>query len=602
MRPSPGPSTTLAPDVSTGKRVSDVGLATPERASGPTAFVLAFAFVVLALVAAGAFRMKSLVLGGGGSLLVREPRSRPPAPVVLPPRPRTTGVRSGPNGAAALLDADELPEELRTRCDWSDEVVARSGMAVLDVPFVTVGGGLGSFATVSVLRVAGVEKDDIAVVTMMERPCDTFRFRAEASQMDDDDLLRSDSSSRIDNLWGFPGYAFDEAMARRSAGPLLRVLAEPVLCEYYNPRCAQMYEGVEREAARIGWTDMLVKGRVPVVRRRMGGGYFVVVSPPGIRGSTKPAAIRCTYVHLGIGYPSLRLLPDLQRYREQHGPHQMVHAYEPHDHVYAALVHEPGTVVLRGGGIAASRVLERLIDDCDRHQAGTKIVHIVRPNESGYGPRRRKDGGAFRHQAFNFPKGAFGGQLAGKVASLDGHERAEYVKAIGGSTTPRRGHWQKQLERARRQGRYALQVGEIEDVTRLDTGRVRTTVRPLYGETRTTVEADFVIDATGLEGDVTRHSVIADLVKCARASLNAFGRLDVDGHFEVNGARSGTGRMYASGSITLGAPVAPVDSFFGLNQAALEIGDDLARQGFCARIGTWHSIQAWWRWARREPM
>lgn len=423
--------------------------------------------------------------------------------------------------------------------------------------------------------------------------------------MDEDDLLRSDSASRIDNVWGFPGYAIEEAARRRSPRPLARVLTEPVLCEHFNPTCAQMYKGVDREAARIGWPDMLVKGRVAVVRRREGGGYFAVVAPPSETDRLGSVAIRCRYMHIGVGYPSLRLLPDLQRYRRSYGPRQMVHVYEEHDHVYDALLRTPGTVVVRGAGIAASRVLERLLDDCERHGAGTQIVHLFRHFETGPTGRRslRRPGAeGFAYQPFNFPKAAFGGQLAGRIASLGGPERAAYVRSVGRSTTPRRDHWQDQLRRARRQGRYTVEIGQVEDVTRSSTGRVRTTIRPWYGQTRRTIEADYVIDATGLEGDVAGHRLIADLLGCGGARLNPLGRLDVDCHFEVDGARSGTGRIYASGSITLGGPVGPVDSFFGLNQAALEICDDLARQGFCARFGARRSVRAWWRWARRTPV
>lgn len=601
---SPTTSAVSTTPASTHGEVGDTRLATAERAAEPTGVFLGLALMALAMATAGLLRVRTMALAGGGSVPMSEPRTRPPEPAVLPPPPPARGI--GPDGEIPLVGAGAVPEALRAHCEWTDRMVTEAGLSVLEIPFVTVGGGLGSFATVTVLRIAGVRKDDIAVVTLMDRPYDTFRFRAEASQMDDDDLLRSDSGSRIDNIWGFPGFAFEEARKRRSLRPMARVLAEPVLCEYYNPRCADMYEAVDREAARIGWPDMLVKGRVAVVRRRQGGGYFAVVeSPPGA-APTPPVAIRCRYLHLGVGYPALRLLPDLQGYRRRYGDrHRMVHAYEPHDHVYEALLDEPGTVLLRGTGIAASRVLERLIDDCERRGAQTRIVHLFRHYEvgrNGHGWLRRQGTDGFTYQSFNFPKAAFGGQLAGKVASLEGRERDAFIRSIDRSTTPRRGHWQEQLERARRQGWYSVQIGQVEDVSRSSTGRVSTTIRPWYGQSRRTVEADFVIDATGLDGDVTRHPAIADLLACGRARLNAFGRLDVDKHFEVSGARSGTGRMYASGSITMGAPVAPVDSFFGLNQAALEICDDLAGEGFCARIGTRQSVQAWWRWARREPL
>jgi hypothetical protein len=56
--------------------------------------------------------------------------------------------------------------------------------------------------------------------------------------------------------------------------------------------------------------------------------------------------------------------------------------------------------------------------------------------------------------------------------------------------------------------------------------------------------------------------------------------------------------MYASGAMTLGGPYAPVDSFLGLQYAALTIADDLAKIGFAERIGPWRSLRHWWRWAK----
>ena len=51
--------------------------------------------------------------------------------------------------------------------------------------------------------------------------------------------------------------------------------------------------------------------------------------------------------------------------------------------------------------------------------------------------------------------------------------------------------------------------------------------------------------------------------------------------FEVRGTRSEPGRLYASGTATLGGYFPGVDTFLGLQIAAQEIADDLAAQGFC---------------------
>jgi hypothetical protein len=114
------------------------------------------------------------------------------------------------------------------------------------------------------------------------------------------------------------------------------------------------------------------------------------------------------------------------------------------------------------------------------------------------------------------------------------------------------------------------------------------------------VAADFVIDCTGLEADIAEHRVLADLLAHSGAGRNPLGRLDVERSFELRGSGSGPGVMYASGATTLGGYFPGVDTFLGLQVAAQEIADDLARRGFCRRIGTFRSIRQWLRWARNK--
>ena len=154
---------------------------------------------------------------------------------------------------------------------------------------------------------------------------------------------------------------------------------------------------MEREYHRIGYQKCVRKGQVRMVRRRYGGGYFTILTPPAGAAPTRRIAYRSQFVHVALGYPGLKLLPDLQRFREQHrDPGRVVNAYEPHEHVYDQLVRRPGTVIIRGGGIVASRVLQRLIDDRDRLRLQTRILHIFRTYTAGsHGPSifmRRKGG------------------------------------------------------------------------------------------------------------------------------------------------------------------------------------------------------------------
>jgi hypothetical protein len=174
---------------------------------------------------------------------------------------------------------------------------------------------------------------------------------------------------------------------------------------------------------------------------------------------------------------------------------------------------------------------------------------------------------------------------------------------MGGTTTPRRHKWQRQLERGRREGFYRMHVGEVQEVVPGAHGTVVTRLRRdsdgRNGSSGAPVELDanFVIDATGLEADIAEHTLLADLLVHSGAGRNLLGRLDVEPTFEVRGTRAEPGRLYAVGAATLGGYLAGVDTFRGLQIAALEVTDDLARQGFGSRLGVVRSTLQWWKWA-----
>jgi hypothetical protein len=499
--------------------------------------------------------------------------------------------------------AGDLTTELIEQSVWSDDEVARAGIPVLDAPFVTVGGGLGSLAMASMLRIAGVGSERILVLGDGEDPAASYARLASNSQIPDQERLRSDAGSVMDNIWAFPSYALREAWEDRSLRPVVQVVTEPVLAEYFTPRAGQVFRSVARERERIGWHQMLTLGHVRMVRRRGEGGFLVLHTPAAATAETERVAYRTNFVHLAVGYAGVQLLPDLQAYRARTGDRaRVVNAYEFHRHVYDELVRKPATVVVRGNGIVASRVLQRLIDDRDLHGAQTRIVHLFRNYASEpQGSKltfRRPAAGGFAYQAFNYPKAAWGGQLRGRLARLEGPERAALIDAMGGTNTAPRRDWQRQLERGCRDGFYQQVIGTVTSCDRSPDGTsVVTTIRSAHGDMHT-IEAQFVIDATGLEADVCQHRLLNDLLAHSGAQRNPKGRLDVDERFEVIGTSNGDGRMYASGAMTLGGPFAPVDSFLGLQYAALQIVDDLASRGFAKRIGPLRSLRQWWRWTR----
>ena len=66
---------------------------------------------------------------------------------------------------SASLPAGELTPGLEAADRWTDEAVSAAGIPVRQVELVTVGGGIGSFVAVDYLRIAGVPKSSIRVLT-----------------------------------------------------------------------------------------------------------------------------------------------------------------------------------------------------------------------------------------------------------------------------------------------------------------------------------------------------------------------------------------------------------------------------------------------------
>ena len=495
----------------------------------------------------------------------------------------------------------DLTPELRQSAFWTDELVASAGIPVIDVPFVTVGGGFGSFVMADVLRISGVPTDQIKVVTLLENPWDQYQYLATNSQIPGHERLRSDSASCPDNIWGFPSYAWREAWETKSPKHLFGVATEPILADYFTPKAEQVYRTTAKEAKRIGWEQMKITGRARMIRKRTGGGYYVCVTPPDGTTPTKRIALRCRWVHVAVGYPGVKFLDDLQEYRDKYQDFQrVVNAYEPHDHVYEKLLGNGGDVLVRGSGIVASRVFQRLLDDVEKKGARTRVFHLFRnyvAEAQGPPKFRREAANGFNYQAFNYPKAAWGGTLRERLIEVKGKERADLIKTMGGTNTAKRKDWVAQLDRARSNGVYAASVGVVQDVMPTSDGRILTKVRTKEGQDFD-IPADFIIDATGLDADIRRSQLLDDMLDFTGAGQNPLGRLDVADSFEIIGTRADPGRVYASGSITLGGPYAGVDSFLGLQYVAIQIADDLAEQGFGNRIGPGRSVSQWFKWAR----
>ncbi|MDP9075098.1 MAG: hypothetical protein M3N98_13235, partial [Actinomycetota bacterium] len=114
------------------------------------------------------------------------------------------------------------------------------------------------------------------------------------------------------------------------------------------------------------------------------------------------------------------------------------------------------------------------------------------------------------------------------------------------------------------------------------------------------VPAHFVIDCTGLVADIAEHRVLNDLLEHSGAGRNPVGRLDVGREFEVRGTASGVGKMYATGSMTLGGYFPGVDTFLGLQLSSAYVIEDLIAQGFVPKMGPLRSTGQWLKWMQHR--
>lgn len=487
---------------------------------------------------------------------------------------------------------DPLTPELLASPYWTDEQAA--GFETVDVPFVTVGGGFGSLMVVDLLRIAGLGTESIAVLTRNEYPHESYQFLARNSQIRDQDRLRSDSSAMPDNAWGFPSFALREAR-HGNVGQVFRVMGEPLWSEFFTPVSGDVFAGVRSEADRIGWNRMTRFGQVRLVRPRIGGGYFTVLTID-VAGEKRRIAFRSRYVHMAPGYGGAQFLPDLQEYRQESGDViRVVNAYENHEHVYLEARRRPVTVLVRGSGIVGSRVINRLLNDREQGLAHTNVVHLFRryPTPSTDGGRHPEVRLGFIFQPFNLCKGMFGGNMAEEIEQMpDPQDRVDAIVAGAGTTTAKRREWYEQLDRGVAHGYYRQHVGQVTGITG-DHDGLHLSVE--QDGNRYALDVDFIIDSTGLQGGVRDQRILTDLIDVVGVSQNPMGRMLTDRHFEMTEMQAAPGRCFITGAMSNGNYFGPVDSFYGLQWAAWRVVDRMAEDGFIGRIGSGRSVAQWIR-------
>ncbi len=525
----------------------------------------------------------------------------------LPDPNQSSPVRARP---AVPLQSTTFPPPVFQDSEVAVQDLHALGLPVEEVDYTAIGAGLGSFVWVDLLRIGGVKIPQIAALGVDPKPYSRYKQLCLSSQIPLHERLRSNSDSCPDNIWGWPSYALREAWhdfkrghLKASLGYLWQVFAEPTFAQTYTPRAGNVFDSLDREAKRIGWEQMFRYGSVRSIRKTTDGRYAIAYSRTRT-AHRDHAFIIARYVHLATGYPAIKFLPDLQAYREKTNDFKsVVNAYEPHDHVYEHLEQYGGTLLIRGRGIVASRIVQRVYEARQRNQQ-IRLVHLMRspkPQGNKFGTSQRRVIHHYEFQPFNWPKACWGGELREMLEKADPEGRQRLLADWGGTTTADRRDWKRIVEEGLNQGWYKIEFGEVERVEREPDGII-TYIQEKKFKGQMRLEADFIIDATGLDAHVTASPLLNDLVTHYKLPLNSLGRLSVSNDFELLEMRCLRGRMYAAGAITLGGPYAAVDSFLGLQYAALCAVDTLAaaKAPRLHQLNFLRSFSQWLKWVGNQ--
>ena len=522
-----------------------------------------------------------------------------------------TGILEPQTSLAASGQPRSFPDTLDF---WNEERVSVQKISNSRIPYreteyVACGGGMGSFVWVDMLRIAGVKPENIKVLSIQDKPYKRYETLLRNCQIPRYKRIRSGSDSCPDNIWGWPGYALRDAwkavfsgQAGAALGFLWQIFAEPIYADTYTPRAKDVFESMDREGDRISWDKMLEYGSIRSIRKTEDGRYCIAYCSSS-SGQDNYQFLLAKYVHLSTGYPAIKLLTDLEQYRREHPEESgdqktVVQGYEYHDYIYQKLEKYGGTVVIRGSGIVASQIFERLYE-AHKIQSNIKVIHLNREPRKGnrFESAQRQVDNDWEFQPFNWPKGTWGGDMRAMLEAADPLLRRELLQAWGGTTTASRKKWRRIVKQGKSQKWYDTPYGLVKKLERNNQGKVVTYLVTNQGEK--TVVADFVIDCTGLVSDPLESPLLKDLIDHYDLELNPQGRFHVENNFEIQKLRNQNSRVYAAGIITLGGPYAPVDTFLGLQYAAHRSVESLvkARAPRIRYIDGIYSLWQWLKWA-----
>jgi hypothetical protein len=475
--------------------------------------------------------------------------------------------------------------------------------------YLLVGGGIGSFIFFHNLRNRGVSHHQILTVGPNLRAYAKFKVFCNNSQIDDNTRLRSDSSATPDNLWGIPGFAVREIINsiadnrfKNALKITWQIFSETLFSEPYTPKAGDVFKYIDSEAVRINWAESFKKGFVLSIRKTTDLRYVVLVRFLSNDNVYEDGLVVTNFVHLSTGNWNAKYLPEVERYRQDYSKNIMniVNAYENHDHIYKYIKNNPATIVVRGRGITASRIIEKIIEIKKEYKQKIRIINILR------GPKKYKEKFSFayrkliddwEYQHFNFPKSCFGGNLKTMIHNLPEEKRAKVIRRFGAVTAAPRRKFMNDIYVAKKEGWFHTYFGEVNKFE-FDGNQVLLYLYNSINDYNLNFRADFVVDSVGLESDLRKNRLYLDMINTYNLKLNEFQKLKVENNYAVEGMENGFSRVFASGIITTGNKFAPVDSFAGhqyvVNQI-LEYIENLKVLGV-HRLSPVYSFGQWFRW------
>jgi len=423
--------------------------------------------------------------------------------------------------------------------------------------YVLVGGGIGSFCFYNCLRVHGVPSNDISVISPNSRPYEQLKLYCDNLGLKSEDRLRSDSGSRPDNFWGFPGYGLSEAVEAihnkqliKSISLLIKLICEPIVFGYYTPTAGRVYKSIDKEAKRIGWKDSLIIGKALSLTKLPDNKYAVTYKNQG-----KRKKMIADYIHLSLG----------------HGGLGKDSPYKDNKSLFTKIRRSGGSVLVVGRGTAAAKTVEQLLSI-----NGKKPIQVVSlhrgelASHKDYRNRKQRKLMSWRLQQFNWPRSAFGGEL---LEIINGSGVNEYEDFWGSPSAIPEKNFIQTIKDGVKNRRYEI----------------------VYKKVKT----NYVINCTGFRESTERNDLYTRLIKKYNLPVNKNGGIKTGEHFEIEELCSYKGRVFVSGVAAAGNNYGPVDSFLGLQYAALKATESISE---IKPLSLEESFSGWLKWLKGEKI